>query len=134
MCTHTRTCTCTGTLHRVRGLHVQPFPITPPCGQPHSIFGGCIGKFSRPFFLRDHPIKFRWSFVVVDSCWGGLPSGWSRGWSSIRVVSRGRSFVRVFCLEGGLPSGWSSFRVVSTGRSSIRMVCLEGGLSRGWSV
>ena len=36
MCTHTCTCTSTGTLHRVRGLRARPFSITPPCRQPHS--------------------------------------------------------------------------------------------------
>ena len=40
MCTYT--CTSTGTLHRVTGLRVWPFSITPPCRQPHSIFKGCI--------------------------------------------------------------------------------------------
>ena len=39
---HTCTCTSTGTLHRVRGLRVRPFSITPPCRQPHSVFGGCL--------------------------------------------------------------------------------------------
>ena len=28
------------TAHRVRGLRVQPFSMTPPCRQPHSVFGG----------------------------------------------------------------------------------------------
>ena len=31
MCTHTRTCTSTGTVHRVRGLRVRPFSIALPC-------------------------------------------------------------------------------------------------------
>ena len=44
ICTHTCTCTSTGTLHRVRGLRVRPFSMTPPCRQPHSVFGGL--KFS----------------------------------------------------------------------------------------
>ena len=42
MYTHTCTCTSTGTLHRVRGLRVRPFSITPPCRQSHSVFGGII--------------------------------------------------------------------------------------------
>ena len=37
MCTHTCTCTRTGTLHRLRA---RPFSVTPPCRQPHSVFGG----------------------------------------------------------------------------------------------
>ena len=40
MCTHTRTCTSTGTPHRVRGLRARPFSNTPPSRQPHSVFGG----------------------------------------------------------------------------------------------
>ena len=35
-----RTCTSTGTVHRVRGFRVRPFLMTPPCRQPHSVFGG----------------------------------------------------------------------------------------------
>ena len=38
MCHHT--CICTSTPHRVRGLRVWPFPITPLCRQSHSVFGG----------------------------------------------------------------------------------------------
>ena len=34
MCTHTCTCTTTGTLHRVIGLRARPFSITTPCRQP----------------------------------------------------------------------------------------------------
>ena len=35
----THTCACTSTLHRVRGVRVWPFSITPPCRQPHFVFG-----------------------------------------------------------------------------------------------
>ena len=48
------TCTSTCTVHRVRGLRVRPFSVTPPCRQPHSVFkriwspfpcgAGCVGK------------------------------------------------------------------------------------------
>ena len=52
MCTHTCTCTSTGTLHRVRGLRARPFSITPPCWQLHSIFRGLYLRFqSMTFFL-----------------------------------------------------------------------------------
>ena len=37
---HLYTCTSTGTLHRMRGLRAWPFSNTPPCRQPHSVFGG----------------------------------------------------------------------------------------------
>ena len=36
----TYTCTSTGTVYRVRGLHVGPFSFTPSCRQLHSIFRG----------------------------------------------------------------------------------------------
>ena len=49
MCTHTCTCTSTDTVQRVRGLSVRPFSMTPPCRQPHSIFGGVwISSFLIP--------------------------------------------------------------------------------------
>ena len=47
MCTHTCTCTNTGTLHRMRGLRVWPFSITLPCRQLHSVFGGFYLCFRR---------------------------------------------------------------------------------------
>ena len=47
MCTHTRTCAGTGTVHRVRGLRARPFSMTPPCRQPHCIFGGNLSVYSR---------------------------------------------------------------------------------------
>ena len=50
MFTHTHACTSTGTLHRVRGLRVQPFPVTLPCRQPHSIFRGFYLPFRRMRF------------------------------------------------------------------------------------
>ena len=31
---------CSSTVHRVRGFHVRPFSIVPPCRQPHRVFGG----------------------------------------------------------------------------------------------
>ena len=49
-CTHTCTCTSAGTLHRVRGLFVRPFSITPPCRQSYSVFGG--------FYLRLRRMRF----------------------------------------------------------------------------
>ena len=42
MCTHTRTCTSTGTVHTVRALRARPFSSTPPRRRqpPHSVFRG----------------------------------------------------------------------------------------------
>ena len=52
MCTHTHTCTSTGTLHRARGLRVRPFPITPPCRQPYSVFGGLTESVTDPHLTQ----------------------------------------------------------------------------------
>ena len=64
MCTHTCACTSRGTVHRVRlrGLRVRPFSITPPCRQPHPVFGGFYLPFQGMRFViqevtmvRDNP-------------------------------------------------------------------------------
>ena len=60
MCTHTCTCsststsTSTDTLHKVRGLCARLFSTTPPCRQPHSIFGGT--RQSDGCILGDHAL------------------------------------------------------------------------------
>ena len=51
MCTHTCTCTSTGTLHRARGLRLRSFSITQPCRQPHSVFVGFYLPFQRMRFV-----------------------------------------------------------------------------------
>ena len=67
MCTHTRT--CTSTVHRVRGLSVRPFSITPPCRQPHSVFGGFYLPFRKMRFVMSgayHPHTRRHNHVLLQ--------------------------------------------------------------------
>ena len=91
MCTHTCACTSAGTLHGVRGLHLRPFSITPPCRQPYSVFGWDKHikhekqrkKLSWMSVLKiaveKFPLSQRWSlemilFPKLDLCFIGLGS------------------------------------------------------------
>ena len=71
MCPYTRTCTSAGTVHRVRGLGLRPFSMTPPYRQPHSVFGGFVLPFRSDFLCHgltmaeDNPHATRHSIATV---------------------------------------------------------------------
>ena len=69
MCTHTCTCTSAGTLHRVRGLHAQPFSITPPCRQLYSIFRGCLGSEATKVYPAGGVLPASVSVLDVACLW-----------------------------------------------------------------
>ena len=83
MCTHACTGTSAGTLHRVRGLRARPFSITPPCKQPHSVFGGFLDLY---LLIMDRSFKW-WKLTYFSAnfqrpaggLWPELPLGHAGG-------------------------------------------------------
>ena len=61
-CTHTCTGTSTGNLHRVRGLRAQPFSITLPRRQPHSVFWGYPPAGKNQVYSEDWSERMSTSF------------------------------------------------------------------------
>ena len=59
---HSHLYTSAATQHRVRGLRVWPFSITPPCRQPHSVFRGWCAHIIHVAMCESMPI----SSALVD--------------------------------------------------------------------
>ena len=83
-------------------------------------------------FAHQGDVSSGWAVIKLVSHKGGLSfSGFSTGWSFIRMVSdqvslsSGCFFIRMVAHQGGLSSGWSVIMVVAHqgGRSSWFPLC-----------
>ena len=52
------------TLHWVRGLRAQLFSVTPPCRQPHSIFGRFLFPFPEMRFFMSGAYQYQWLRII----------------------------------------------------------------------